>query len=138
MTDYDALTAAWQQLRPFAPALFDPITDEESLHATTQALMDLDMEMGENPDHPLRDLADAVMHRILAYEQEHHPIPDIRGGELLKSLMVEHGHTQLDVARATGISNAVISRLLSGEREMTPDHMRHLGQLYRVPPGLFL
>lgn len=137
MTDYDALTAAWQQLRPFAPALFDPITDEESLHATTQALMDLDMEMGENPGHPLRDLADAVMHRILAYERKHYIDPEIRGGIVLRSLMEGHGHRPLDVAHATGIDEAVISAVLRGEREMTAEQMRRLGELYRVPAGVF-
>lgn len=138
MTNYRELATTWQHLHALAPALFGPVTDDASLHEATVALRALDREMGEQPDHPLRDLADTVMHRITAYEAERFPIPEIRGGELLRTFMTEHGHTQRDVSRETGIDNGVISRLLSGEREMTPEHMRRLGQLYRVPPGLFL
>ena len=73
MTNYRELAQTWQTLRGLAPELFMPITDDASLAEATAALRVLDREMSDSPvrPHPLAELADTVMHRIMAYEQSH-------------------------------------------------------------------
>lgn len=138
MTNYSELTQAWQALSGLAPALFIPITDDESLKAATRALENLDDEMSQsalNP-HPLTDLAQTVMHRIMSYEESLWPTasPDME----LRLLMSERELTQQQLSAATGISQSVISRLSLGKRSFTAEQAKILGLFFGVNPSIFL
>lgn len=117
-----------------------PITDNDSLARATAALRALDREMTESglDPHPLDDLADMVMHRIMAYEQQHFPIPDTDGASTLAFLMEQRQVTQQQVADATGIQQTTISQLLRRKRNITADHARKLGEFFNVTAGSFL
>ena len=140
MTNYQELSQAWQTISGLAPELFLPITDEESLVRATEALEALGKEMnasGLNP-HPLDALSETVMQRIMAFEAEHFPIPPAAPDMELRLLLKEHGLTQQQLAAATGIHQAQISKLASGKRAFTADHARKLGAYFGVSPANFL
>ncbi len=140
MTNYQDLAQTWQALSGLAPELFLPITDDQSLEQATAALRALDREMSASPvrPHPLAELADTAMRRILAYEAEHSPIPDADGPMMLEFYLDQKNLTQQQVSAATGIHQATISQLLNRKRAFAADHARALGAFFGVSPAMFL
>lgn len=138
MTNFQELTRAVQHLHTLAPEVFAPITDDESLGRATAVLRGMDMEMGEDPAHPLRQVADQLMHKIVAYEAIHYPVPDSDGASTLKFMLEQHQVTQQQLADATGIKQETISALLSRKRKITADHARKLAGYFKVGVGAFL
>lgn len=136
--NFAELTTTWQHLNELAPEAAMPITDSESLARVTAFLQSLDRTIGETPDHALAPLAGLVMERILAYEATHFKVDPVDGVTMLAFFMEQRGLTQLELAAATSLSQAVISRLLRGEREFTAKHARLLGEHFQIEPGLFL
>lgn len=138
MTNFSELSRTWQHLHALAPEAFQPITDEEGLERTTRFLEVLDQELGEQPGHPLRGLADAVMHRIMAYEAEHHPVPGADGPMMLAFYLNQKDLTQQQVAAASGIGQSTISQLLNRKRPFTLKHAYALARVFGVDPSMFL
>ena len=58
--------------------------------------------------------------------------------ETLKRLIDDHRCSQADVSRATGISEATISRILSGRRRISLRHIPALAKAFKVRPATFL
>lgn len=139
VTNYPELSQRWQALQGIAPALLGPIQSEEDLQRATEALFQLDRRMhAEGLPHPLQDLAELVMHRIMAYESEHHPIGPSNPASLLAFLLDQHGLTQQQLAAATGIAQTTISALLAKKRGFTAGHARKLAQHFGVRADLFI
>lgn len=138
MTNYIELAQTWKHLQNLAPEAFLPITDEESLIKATATLKALDQEMGEDAEHPLRSLSDQLMGRIMAFEAEQFPIPPAAPDMELRLLLKEHNITQQQLAEATGIHQAQISKLASGKRAFTASHARKLAAYFGVSPAAFL
>lgn len=132
------VTAAWQHLNMVAHDAIAPLRDEASYQRALSALDVLLKEVGEDEQHPLGDLAEGLMHRVMAYEAEHHPIPPAAPDMELRLLMNERSVTQVALAKATGIPQGNISKLASGKRAFTADHARKLGAYFKVNPGVFL
>lgn len=140
MTNYQEITQVWQQLYGLAPELVMPITDKDSLERATDALRLLSREMnasGLNP-HPLDALSETVAQRIMAFEAEHFPIPPAAPDMELRLLLKEHNLTQQQLAAATGINQAQISKLANGKRAFTATHARKLAAYFGVSPAAFL
>jgi len=140
VTNYQALIHHWQALQGLAPDLFLEIVDDETLRRVTAALQELDQEMtasGVHP-HPLDEVANGVMHRVMVYEAEHFPIPEVSGAELLAFMIEQRGLSQHELARATGIPQSTISNLIAGKREFTASHARAFAQYFGGNPGAFL
>lgn len=97
------------------------------------ALLD---EIGANEKHPLYDLLDTLGALISAYEEEHYPIPDADGVELLKYFMEEHGLTQSDLPEVG--SQGVVSEVINGKRELNVRQIRALAKRFHVPPAMFV
>lgn len=138
MTNFSELASTFQQLQALAPEAFMPITSEADLISATAFLKALDQEIGDTVGHPLAELAQTVMERVMAYEAEHYPIPPAAPDMELRLLMKERGVTQQQVAAATGIHQAQVSRLASGRRSFTAEHARALGGFFGVSPAVFL
>ncbi|WP_192930730.1 type II toxin-antitoxin system HigA family antitoxin [Deinococcus sp. AJ005] len=140
LPNFNAFVQSWQQIHSYAPGLFVEITDDETLKQATDALKALDAEMsasGIHP-HPLDDLANTVMNRIVAYEAVHYPIPDIDAPDILKVFMEERHLTQQQLAKAVGISQSTISQLLGRRRAFTLEHLHKLAGYFGVKVSLFL
>ncbi len=73
---------------------------------------------------------------IAAYEDEHYPIRDVDGVEMLKFFMEEHSLTQSDLPEVG--SQGVVSEILNGKRELNMRQVRALAKRFHVPPAMFV
>jgi HTH-type transcriptional regulator / antitoxin HigA len=93
-------------------------------------------EVGTNEQHPLYTLLDTLGTLIHAYEEEHHPIPESSGVDVLHFLMEEHGLTQSDLPEIG--SQGVVSEILRGKRELNVRQIRALATRFQVSPAVFI
>ena len=64
--------------------------------------------------------------------------PNLRGVDLLKHLVGEHGLSGAELSRILGKSVALGPMILRGQRSITASHARILGAHFGLPAGLFL
>jgi HTH-type transcriptional regulator/antitoxin HigA len=93
-------------------------------------------EVGADEQHPLYTLLDTLGTLIHAYEEEHHPIPECSGVDVLRLLMDEHGLTQSDLPEIG--SQGVVSEVLRGKRELNIRQIRALAKRFQVSPAVFI
>ena len=73
---------------------------------------------------------------IHAYEEEHHPIPECSGVDILRFLMDEHALTQSDLPEIG--SQGVVSEIVRGKRALNVRQIRALAKRFHVSPGVFI
>ena len=112
------------------------VRNEREYNAAVKRLNELLYEIGDNEKHPLHSLLDTLGTLIHAYEEEHYPIPDVTGAEVLRFLMDEHGLTQSDLPEVS--SQGVVAEILSGKRELNVRQIRALAQKFRVSSAVFV
>jgi HTH-type transcriptional regulator / antitoxin HigA len=112
------------------------IRNEHEYDLAIERLNRLLDEVGTDEQHPLYTLLDTLGTLIHAYEEEHHPIPDCSGADVLRFLMEEHGLTQSDLPEIG--SQGVISEILRGKRELNVRQIRALAKRFHVSPGVFI
>jgi HTH-type transcriptional regulator/antitoxin HigA len=117
-----------------APLLL--IRNEREYNAAVKRLNELLDEIGDNEKHPLYSLLDTLGTLIHAYEEEHYPIPDATGAEVLQFLMDEHALTQSDLPEVG--SQGVISEILNGKRELNVRQIRVLAEKFKVSSAVFV
>jgi HTH-type transcriptional regulator / antitoxin HigA len=93
-------------------------------------------EVGTDEQHPLYTLLDTLGTLIHVYEEEHHPIPESSGVDVLRFLMEEHGLTQSDLPEIG--SQGVVSEVLRGKRELNIRQIRALATRFQVSPAVFI
>jgi HTH-type transcriptional regulator/antitoxin HigA len=112
------------------------LRNEQEYDRAVECLNRLLDEVGTNEQHPLYTLLDTLGTLIHAYEEEHHPIPECSGVDVLRFLMEEHGLTQSDLPEIG--SQGVVSEILRGKRELNVRQMRALAKRFHVSPGVFI
>ena len=112
------------------------IRNEREYNAAIKRLNELLDEIGDNEKHPLYSLLDTLGTLIHAYEEEHYPIPDVTGAEVLRFLMDEHGLTQSELPEVG--SQGVVSEILNGKRELNVRQIRSLAQRFGVSSAVFV
>lgn len=125
------LQAHWANIAPLLS-----IRNKREYNAAIKRLNELLDEIGDNENHPLYSLLDTLGTLIHAYEEEHYPIPDATGTEVLRFLMDEHGLTQSDMPEVG--SQGVISEILNGKRELNVRQIRSLAQRFGVSSAVFV
>ncbi|MBT9159961.1 MAG: Antitoxin HigA [Dehalococcoidia bacterium] len=93
-------------------------------------------EVGTDEQHPLYDLLDTLGTVIHAYEEQHHPMPECSGPQMLRFFMDEHGLTQSELPEIG--SQGVVSEILSGKRELNVRHIHALAKRFHVSPAVFI
>ncbi|HIE5388399.1 TPA: helix-turn-helix domain-containing protein [Enterobacter cancerogenus] len=95
-----------------------------------------------DPDNPLIDLLTAKIDRyenaspeFVEFNARVASIPS--GVALLRTLMDQHKLTQSDLENEVG-KKSLVSRILSGQRSLTLDHMRALAKRFNVPVSAFV
>jgi len=73
---------------------------------------------------------------VHAYEEEHYPIPEARGTDVLRFLMEEHGLTQSNLPEVG--SQGVVSEILNGKRELNVRQIRALAGRFNVSAAVFV
>ena len=81
----------------------------------------------------LLDTLGTVIH---AYEEQHYQMPDVKGGQVLRHLMEEHGLKQADLSEIG--SQGVVSEILRGKRELNTRQIRMLAKRFGVSPAVFV
>src|SRR5258708_33964882 len=93
-------------------------------------------EVGTDEQHPLYSLLDTLGTLVHDYEEQHHPMPQISGADVLRFLMEEHGLTQADLPEIG--SQGVVSDILRGKRELNVRQIRGLAGRFQFPPAGFV
>jgi HTH-type transcriptional regulator/antitoxin HigA len=112
------------------------LRNEQEYDRAVERLNRLLDEVGTDEQHPLYTLLDTLGTLIHAYEEEHHPIPECSGVDVLRFLMDEHGLTQSDVLEIG--SQGVVSEVLRGKRELNIRQIRALAKRFQVSPAVFI
>ena len=93
-------------------------------------------EVGTDDQHPLYSLLDTLGTLVHDYEEQHHPMPQVSGADILRFLMEEHGLTQADLPEIG--SQGVVSDILRGKRELNVRQIRALAERFHVSPAVFI
>jgi HTH-type transcriptional regulator / antitoxin HigA len=125
------LEVHWTNIAPLPT-----IRNEREYNAAVRRLNELLDELGESEKHPLYGLLDILGTLIQAYEEEHYPIPDVTGPQVLHFLMDEHGLTQSDLPEVG--SQGVVSEILNGKRTLNVRQIRALAEKFKVSSAVFL
>ena len=125
------LQSDWARIGPMLS-----IRDEREYDLAIQRLNALVDEIGTNEVHPLYGLLDTLGTLIFAYEEQHHPMPQVSGAEMLRFLMEEHRLTQSELPEVG--SQGVVSEILGGKRELNLRQIRVLAKRFGVSPAVFL
>jgi HTH-type transcriptional regulator / antitoxin HigA len=112
------------------------LRNEQEYDQAVERLNRLLDEVGTDEQHPLYTLLDTLGTLIHAYEEEHHPIPECSGVDVLRFLMEEHDLTQSDLPEIG--SQGVVSEILRGKRELNVRQIRALAKRFHVSPGVFI
>ena len=112
------------------------IRSEQEYDQAVVRLNDLIDEVGTDESHPFYDLLDTLGTLIRAYEEQHEPMPECSGAEMLRFFMDEHGLVQADLSEIG--SQGVVSEILNGKRELNTRQIRLLAKRFNVPPAVFI
>ena len=110
----------------------------KSKAAHTQALGLINALTGYELSRDQTDYLEALTLFVHEFEQQFVQEPAPNPVELLKHLLEENDLTAKDLAQLLDVDQSLGSRLLSGNRKITPEHARRLGEHFGVRPGLFI
>jgi HTH-type transcriptional regulator/antitoxin HigA len=121
----------WMALSPLLS-----IRNEHDYDCAVERLNHLLDEVGTDEQHPLYTLLDTLGTLLHAYEEQHHPMPECSGADVLRFLMDEHGLSQSDLPEVG--SQGVVSDILRGKRELNMRQIRALAKRFQVSPAAFI
>ncbi len=127
----EQLQIHWANIAPLLT-----IRNEREYNAAVKRLNELLDEIGDNEKHPLYGLLDTLGTLVQVYEEEHYPIPDASGVDVLRFLMDEHELTQSDLPEVG--SQGVVSEILNGKRELNVRQIRALSERFNVSTAVFV
>ena len=84
------------------------------------------------------DYFDLLCSLLEEYDAEHVKWPTVRGVDVLKHLLAEHGLTAADLSRVLGGSRNLGAMILRGERNLTLAHVRKLAAHFKVGAEVFV
>jgi len=87
-------------------------------------------------DDRATSLLNLIAGNIQLYEKQHYPPQKVTPIEILQFLMHEHGLEQNDLPEIG--SQSLVSKILSGERQLTLEHIRRLSKRFGVSPAIFV
>jgi HTH-type transcriptional regulator/antitoxin HigA len=114
-----------------------PIRDEEEDTAATEMMNALAVFQRLNAEQT--DYLDVLTEFVDAYDKAK-PVrwPKVKGLDVLKHLLEEHGLNAADLSRILGASRNLGAMILRGDRNLTLTHIRKLGAHFKVSPELFV
>ena len=125
---------AWRNLQQYIPfsAIHSGQQYEQALE-TLDALLDA---TDNDETHPLADMVETLGELIHVYEEEHYPMTDASGVDVIRLLMQEHLLTQADLPEIG--SQGIVSEVLSGKRELNIRMVRRLSKRFHLDPKVFI
>jgi antitoxin component HigA of HigAB toxin-antitoxin module len=128
---------AWRELQSRCPVKLCSITSERHGKTMTDFMNELLDEVGDQREHPLTGLLDAVTAFVRDYEDEHCVLQKGKPGAVLRFLM-EQNDLDPDDLRAFFDSYEEVIEALAGAAPITTDQARALGKQFGVPASMFL
>ena len=87
-------------------------------------------------DKRITSLVKLIAGNIEKYEAQHYSLKALSPIEMLEFLMDEHGLGQSDLPEIG--SQSLVSKILSGERKLTVEHIQQLSNRFGVSPSVFI
>ena len=113
-----------------------PIRNESELDAAIAVIDSLAVR--DNLNAGELDYLEVLGDLVERYEDKHHPIEDASEAEMLAYLIEQRGVKQVEVARATGVTESTLSEVLRGKRQLTRGQITKLAAYFHVRPSVFL
>lgn len=104
----------------------------EKLLAFVDGLMEY---LHHNKDKQASNLLRIIAQNIQAYEHQKFIDQKLSPVKVLKFLMEEHGLTQADLPEIG--SQSLVSKILTGERQLTLNHVQLIANRFGVSPAVF-
>ena len=120
-----------EMIRRGAPRL---IRNDQELEEYTRVLFGLTSKAKRSRAE--EDAVELLTLLIERYESERFPIPDAEPMDVLRFLLESNGFSQRDISSELG-SEATVSLVLSGKRQLTREHIARLSQRFHVSPAVF-
>ena len=121
----------WLAIQP----IFSIRSEQEYDQAAARLNVLID-EVGTDESHPFYDLLDTLGTLIHAFEEQHEPMPECSGAEVLRFFMDEHNLVQSDLSEIG--SQGVVSEILNGKRELNTRQIRLLAKRFNVSAAVFI
>jgi HTH-type transcriptional regulator/antitoxin HigA len=132
---HQQLSEAIKYWSHIAPVVKQPKNKKEFNDLVSQ-LDELLNIVGDDENHRLMGLVDAISSLISSYEEQHLQIPKIKGIDALKFLMNTHHLSQSDLAEIA--SQGVLSEILHGKRSLNVRQIKLLAKRFSVDPSTFI
>jgi HTH-type transcriptional regulator / antitoxin HigA len=123
----------WTHLFPYAHI---PCNEDEyeKLLRFADELMELSRQ--EKNDERITSLLELVAKNIEEYESHHYPTQVATPIEMLQFIMEQHGLEQSDLPEIG--SQSLVSKILSGKRKLTVEHIKKLSKRFHMSPSVFI
>lgn len=130
-----ALEEATQHWKYVAPLLAPPKNDSdyELLVKHLDQLLDI---VGDNENHHLIGLVDALSHLVSSYDEKNFKLSKKKGVDALKYLMELRQLKQSDLPEIG--SQGVVSEILRGKRNLNLRQIITLSKIFKVDPSTFI
>lgn len=92
--------------------------------------------VGNDENHKLIGLIEALSHLIDSYEDQHFKTSKVKGVDALKLLMGMHNLSQSDLPEVA--SQGVLSEILRGKRSLNVRQIKLLAKRFGVDPSTFI
>jgi antitoxin component HigA of HigAB toxin-antitoxin module len=112
------------------------IRSDAELDAAIQ-LVDSLLARGKSLTRSERARLNAVSDRIHEYERKHRPIRRLSPNELLGQLLAIHEASVASLAKATGLPQGILARILRGKRPIGRDEARKLAKHFGLKDSAF-
>lgn len=132
---HQQLSEAIKYWKHIAPVVKYPKNDREFNKLISQ-LDELLEIVGDDENHRLMGLIDAISHLISSYEAQHFKAPTTKGIDALKFLMNLHHLSQVDLSEIA--SQGVLSEILHGKRALNVRQIKLLSKRFHVNPSTFI
>ena len=118
-----------------APVVRYPKSNQEFEELVSQLDELLDI-VGDDENHHLMGLVDAVSHLIASYEELHFSEPQVKGIEALKFLMQANHLSQSDLPEIA--SQGVLSEILSDKRSLNLRQIKLPSKRFEISSATFI
>ena len=126
-----AIRKQWVEIAPYLT-----ISNDLEYDRAVERLNSFIDEVGTNTQHPLYSFLDTLGTIVEAYEEQHYPIPDCSGVDMLIHFMEEYSLSQSDIPEVG--SQGIVSEIINGKRELNIRQIRALAKRFNVKPAVFL
>ncbi|MDX2227019.1 MAG: helix-turn-helix domain-containing protein [Verrucomicrobiae bacterium] len=93
---------------------------------------------GHDLNKDQEDYFELLCELIETYEKPLSPEPTLKPLDLLAFLMEQHQINGSDLAKWLHVDRSLVSRIFNGERQLTVNQIKTLGQKFGVSPALFI